>query len=72
MSRLGGWQSVRVYIDRDLCTGHGRCYSLAPEVFEPDDAGNGLVINDDLAEELRWRALAGVWNCLERAISIRD
>jgi ferredoxin len=63
---------MRVIIDKDVCTGHGRCYSLAPGVFEADDAGNGNVISDDLPEELRREALIGVQNCPERAISIED
>jgi ferredoxin len=61
---------MRVRIDTELCTGHGRCYSLAPEVFEPDDAGHGMVITDELPEDLRLQALIGVQNCPERAISI--
>jgi ferredoxin len=32
---------VRVRVDREFCTGHGRCYSLVPELFEDDDQGNG-------------------------------
>lgn len=30
---------MKVKVDGGLCTGHGRCYSLAPEVFEADDEG---------------------------------
>lgn len=31
---------MRYSIDGNLCTGgHGRCYSLAPGVFEADDDG---------------------------------
>jgi ferredoxin len=63
---------VRVEIDKEVCTGHGRCYSLAPGVFEPDDAGHGFVISTDLPEELRAQALIGVQNCPERAIAILD
>jgi ferredoxin len=35
---------MRVRIDTDKCTGHGRCYTLAPEVFGEDDEGNGTVL----------------------------
>ena len=28
---------MRVVIDTERCTGHGRCYSLAPAVFTDDD-----------------------------------
>jgi len=61
---------VKVRIDTDTCTGHGRCYTLAPEVFDSDDRGYGMVINEDTPEELRAKALIGEQNCPERAISI--
>lgn len=63
---------MKVRIDTELCTGHGRCYSLAPEVFEPDDRGHGQVIVEDVPESLRARAETGVQNCPERAISVED
>lgn len=58
-----------VRIDKELCTGHGRCYMLVPDVFEADEAGFGLVRNagmltDDLTQGAR-RAEA---NCPEGAI----
>ncbi len=34
----------RVEIDTDRCSGHGRCYTLAPQVFAPDDEGYGRLI----------------------------
>jgi len=34
---------VRIQIDADLCTGHGRCYALAPEIFDCDDDGHGEI-----------------------------
>jgi ferredoxin len=35
---------VKVHVDQEICQGHGRCYSLAPELFEPDEIGNGIEI----------------------------
>jgi ferredoxin len=61
---------VKVRIDAEACTGHGRCYSLAPEVFDSDETGHGFVISDELSEDLRPQALIGVQNCPEQAISI--
>jgi ferredoxin len=64
---------VKVVLDHDRCTGHGRCYSLAPDVFVDDDAGYGQVkgdgtIGDALVEEARRAVLA----CPERAIILED
>ncbi len=63
---------MKVVIDGERCSGHGRCYSLAPEVFEADDEGRGHVRSADTPEELRAQAILGVENCPERAISIHD
>jgi ferredoxin len=60
---------MKIRIDPERCTGHGRCYSLAPELFEPDDEGHGIVIVEDVPPELVEKAHAGVGNCPEQAIS---
>jgi ferredoxin len=59
-----------VVIDENLCTGHGRCYSLAPSVFEPEDRGQGVVSVPELDAELEAAAEVAVANCPERAIRI--
>ena len=62
---------MRISIDVDRCTGHGRCYALVPELFEPDDEGNGVVIGDGTVatnhEDLARKAAA---NCPERAVIV--
>jgi ferredoxin len=63
---------VKVRIDADICTGHGRCYTLAPEVFDSDDRGYGMVKSEDVEENLRPKAVIGEQNCPERAITISD
>ena len=35
-----GEQDVKVQLDRDRCQGHGRCYTLATNVFDADDGVN--------------------------------
>jgi ferredoxin len=63
---------MRIKIDNERCTGHGRCYALAPEVFEPDDEGHSIVLQADVPTELEAKARLGVDNCPEQAISIVD
>ena len=63
--------ATRIVIDTERCTGHGRCYTLAPTVFSDDDDGYGVVIGDgtvtaDQLEDARRAVLA----CPERAITI--
>jgi ferredoxin len=63
---------MRIKIDDDRCTGHGRCYALAPEVFEPDDEGHSIVLHEEVPADLEAKARLGVDNCPEQAISIVD
>ena len=64
--------SVKVRIDSNQCTGHGRCYALAPDVFAPDDSGYGTVIVTEVPPELEAQARAGEQNCPERAITLEE
>jgi ferredoxin len=65
---------MKIRIDEDLCSGHGRCYSLAPDVFAArDDDGFGEVIGDGtVAPELEAQARKAAANCPERAVLIDD
>jgi ferredoxin len=64
---------VRVEIDHDRCTGHGRCYTLEPALFTDDEAGYGQVIGDGTVgaghEDASRRAVAA---CPERAITLHE
>lgn len=59
---------MRIEVDHEVCTGHGRCWTLAPEVFEADDDGYCSTTSVEVAEEQREVALKGVRSCPERAI----
>jgi ferredoxin len=61
---------VRIHIDDAACTGHGRCYALAPEIFGSDDQGRSHLLLTDIPCELRDKARNAVSNCPEEALSI--
>jgi len=61
---------TRVAVDADLCTGHGRCYTLAPEVFDADDVGHCVVLVDDVTAALEAQAVIGEQSCPEQAITL--
>lgn len=64
---------MRVTIDDEQCQGHGRCYALAPTVFEPDDIGQGHVIGDGtVAEGEEDQARLAAANCPELAITVEE
>ncbi|MGH9301107.1 MAG: ferredoxin [Acidimicrobiales bacterium] len=62
-------QPSRVRIDTDICTGHGRCYMLVPDLFEADERGFGVVRgNGEIAEQALAGARRAEANCPEGAI----
>jgi ferredoxin len=64
---------MRIVLDAERCTGHGRCYALAPEVFDADDDGHSIVrIEGEIPAELADRARTAVANCPELALSVED
>jgi len=64
---------MRVRVDDDRCEGHGRCYAVAPELFEPDEIGNGVAVGDGtVASGMERAARLAAENCPEQAIVIED
>lgn len=62
--------TMRIHVDLARCTGHGRCYTLAPDVFDCDDEGYSILKNGDVAPEYEAQALAAQNNCPEGAITV--
>lgn len=59
-------------INRDRCQGHSRCCSLAPELFESDDLGYGVVRGDGaVPDALLDKAKLAIGNCPEHAIELQ-
>ena len=64
---------MKVVIDAELCQGHGRCFSIAPSIFDFDDLGSGFVIGDGtLSPETMDLARLAQANCPEHAIFIEE
>ncbi len=63
---------MKVSVDLAVCTGHGRCYALGPEVFGEDERGHCCILHETLPPELEEQARLGADNCPERAILIED
>jgi len=64
-------------LDANACTGHGRCYALAPALFDADDDGHCVLVpagdgpERELPEALEGLARKGAANCPEGALSIQ-
>jgi ferredoxin len=63
---------MRVRIDRELCAGHGRCYALAPEVFDYDEEGFSFLKQEAISPDLEAAARRGARGCPEGAITAAD
>ncbi len=65
---------MRIVLDPDACVGHGRCYAIAPEVYDADDHGHCVVRfgADPVPGEAAEGARRGADNCPEGALVITD
>ena len=61
---------MKLKVDLARCVGHGRCYDLAPDVFDEDAHGHCALLQPDVPPEHQEAARAAVENCPEGAISI--
>ena len=60
-----------VEVDDALCSGHGRCYELAPEVYGEDESGYCVVLQHRISGQEVAAARNGEANCPERAIRVQ-
>ena len=62
---------MRVILESEKCQGHGRCYALAPSLFDTDDEGYAVLkIDGDVPAELEDDARIAADNCPEYAITV--
>jgi ferredoxin len=63
---------MKMKIDGELCTGHGRCWNVASEVYDADDSGFNSAAGGtiDVPEGLEKIAMHGLRSCPEGAISV--
>jgi ferredoxin len=64
---------MRVILDSEKCQGHGRCYALAPSLFEADDEGYAVLKETgEVPAGLQDDARIAADNCPEYAITIEE
>lgn len=61
---------MKLTVDTNKCSGHARCYAVAPEVFDIDDVGYAVPMDRAVSEPLDAQIVAGIAACPERAISV--
>ena len=64
---------MRICVNANLCQGHNRCFSLAPELFEVDDFGLATAVNDgQVPAGMEEKAQLAIDNCPEFAITVAE
>jgi ferredoxin len=63
---------MKVRVDAAKCEGHGRCFELAPEVYEEDERSHCHIRNEIVPVGLEAKARLGQANCPENAITIEE
>ncbi len=62
---------MRIELDSTKCQGHGRCYALAPDLFDTDDDGYAvLLVDGEVPAGLEGAAQLAADNCPEFAITV--
>ena len=65
---------MRITLDSEKCQGHGRCYALAPSLFDTDDEGYAVLLVDaadgTVAPDQEDAAVLAADNCPEFAITV--
>lgn len=62
--------SFKVVVDMDLCQNHGQCAFAAPDVFQINDEGVLVVLNDEPDESQRAACEDAADVCPVQAITI--
>jgi len=63
---------MKVCVDYGKCTGLGICESLAPDYFEVNDAGDLVLLKEDVSPEDLQAVQEAVDGCPTEALSIED
>lgn len=64
---------LTIHVDREKCSGHGRCAIKGAPVYELDEEGvcksDGKIVTD---EALKGQVTRGMRSCPERAITVDE
>ena len=64
---------MQLSIDSAVCTGHGRCYTRAPQLIESDDEGFPvLLLQGEVPAELLDDARLAASSCPEGAVKLAE
>jgi ferredoxin len=61
---------MKAFVDVARCSGHGRCYATAPELFEPNDEGYGRAVSEEVPPGSEEAVRLAAAECPEGAIVV--
>ena len=64
--------STHVQVDRTVCVGYASCMMIAPKVFEVDDEGLVVLLDDSPPDELLPKVDQAARSCPKSAIHLRN
>ncbi|ASU85845.1 ferredoxin [Nocardiopsis gilva YIM 90087] len=63
---------MKIRVEKDMCCGAGQCVALAPEVFDQDDDGVVMLLQQSPASELHGPVRDAADVCPTMAIEIDE
>jgi ferredoxin len=63
---------MKIIVDRAKCTGLGLCESVAPELFEVDDSGDLILLQEEIADDQRADMDSAVSSCPTAALRLES
>lgn len=64
--------ALRILVDRERCSGHGRCFDHCPDLFVPDVEGFPESADFEVPPEHERGAVRAAEGCPERAIAMDE
>lgn len=61
---------MKAFVDKDICIGCGACIGICPEVFDMDDDGLAVAIENEINSELQDSAADAQDSCPVSAITV--
>ena len=61
---------MKIVVDHDKCSAHGRCFAVASDVYDVDDDGFNAMDGTEVPAGLEPTAHEGALSCPERAITL--
>ena len=64
--------TMRIKVDRALCSGHARCIAVAPDVYVVNSDGYNEMPETEVSADKQDQASRGARACPEQAITVID